>query len=342
MGGDEGLCMLEITGSEIIIYKAAEGPELKVTMDGETVWLNTEEMGLLFGKDIRTIGAHIRHIYEQKELERTKTSLKQANTQKTSIGLNKPTVYYNLDVIISVGYRVNSKRGTQFRIWATQRLRDYIINGFAINEKRLLENQQLKLKELQQANQLFLQVIESRRAEGYEKELLKIITDYTNTWFVLSQYDKGELGIESLPSKKAAVLKYDEALKIITKFKDRLHVKKEAGNLFGQEVGEKFRGILGNIYQTYNEKELYPSLEDKAAHLLYFCVKDHPFVDGNKRIGALMFLLFLVENRYLLNKKGERKINDAALTALALLIAESRPEQKDVMVGLVANLINKK
>ncbi len=327
---------------EVVIYKAQEGPELRVRMDGETVWLSRAQMATLFERDVNTVGEHILNVYKEKELDLDKTSLKQANTGNSGIGSNKPTIFYNLDVIISVGYRVKSKRGTQFRIWATQRLRDYIVQGFVINEKRLLENQQSKLKDLQQANQLFLQVIESRRAEGYEKELLKIITDYTNTWFVLNQYDKGELAIEGVSNRKAVPLEHEQVLKVIAKFKDRLGAKKEAGDLFGQEVGGKFQGVLGSIHQTFGGKELYPSLEEKAAHLLYFCVKDHPFADGNKRIGSLMFLLFLVENHYLLNKKGERKINDAALAALALLIAESKPQQKDVMVRLVINLINRK
>ncbi len=184
--------------------------------------------------------------------------------------------------------------------------------------------------------------MESKRLEGYEKELLNIITDYANTWFVLNQYDKGELSVEDVSKKKAVVLNYPEIQKSIAKFKERLMVKKEAGTLFGQEVGGKFQGVLGSINQTFSGKDLYPSIEEKAAHLLYFAIKDHPFADGNKRIGSLLFLLYLVENRYLLNKRGERKINDSALAALALLIAESKPDQKEVMVKLVVNLINKK
>jgi prophage maintenance system killer protein len=227
-------------------------------------------------------------------------------------------------------------------VWATSRLRDYLLKGYVVNQQRLMENQQAKLKELEQANQLFLQVIESRRAEGYERELLKIITDYTNTWFVLNQYDKGQLRIEGVSSKKTSALNYEEARKSIIKFKSRLVAQQQAGDLFGQEVGEKFQGVLGSINQTFAGRDLYQSLEEKAAHLLYFCIKDHPFADGNKRIGSLMFLLYLVENHYLLNKRGERKVNDSALTALALLIAESKPQQKEVMISLVVNLINKK
>ncbi len=333
--------MEEIKKGEIVIYKSPDGPELQIKMDGETVWLSQAQMVFLFGKDINTINEHIRNIYKEKELIFEKTSFKQANTGKTGIGLNKPTTYYSLDVIISVGYRVKSQRGTQFRIWATQKLRDFIVQGYIINERRLLENQQSKLKELEQANKLFLEVIESRKADGYEKELLKIITDYTNTWFVLNQYDKGELRMEDVTKRKSVPLNYIEVQKAIIKFRGRLEAKNEAGDLFGQEIGGKFQGVLGSIHQTFGGKDLYPSLEEKAAHLLYFSVKDHPFADGNKRIGSLVFLLFLVENHILLNKKGERKVNDTALAALALLIAESKPQQKETMVKLVVNLINK-
>jgi prophage maintenance system killer protein len=334
--------MEEIKKGEIVIYKSPDGPELQIKMDGETVWLSSGQMAVLFEKSVFTINEHIRNIYKEKELVFDKTSLKQANVGKTNIGLNKPTTYYNLDVIISVGYRVKSRRGTQFRIWATQKLRDFIVRGYVVNEHRLLENQQSKLKELEQANKLFLEVIESRKAEGYEKELLKIITDYTNTWFVLNQYDKGELAVEDVTKRKSVPLDYKEVQKAIVKFRDRLMAKKEAGDLFGSEIGGKFQGVLGSINQTFGGKDLYPSLEEKAAYLLYFCVKDHPFTDGNKRIGSLVFLLYLIENHILLSKSGERKVNDTALAALALLIAESKPQQKEVMVNLVVNLINKK
>jgi len=333
----------DTTKGEIVIFKDSQGPEIQVTLEHETVWLSTAQMAQLFQKDERTISAHIRHIYKEKELVRNGTSYKQANTQNTSIGFNKPTNYYNLDLIISVGYRVNSKRGTQFRMWATARLREYLVKGYSINQQRLKENQDAKLKELEQANKLFLQVIESRRAEGYEKELLKIITDYTNTWFVLNEYDKGTLVIESVSKVRARPVHYEQLQKSIAQFKKRLYANKKANDLFGVEVGEKFQALLGSIYQTYDGKDLYPSIDEKAAHLLYFVIKDHPFADGNKRIGSLLFLLYLVENNYLYSiKAGERKINDTALAALALLVAESKPEQKDTMIKLVVNLINRK
>lgn len=333
----------EIKKGEIVIYKAEEGPELEVQMDGETVWLTRLQMANLFERDVNTIGQHIRLIYAEKELDEGKTTLKQGKTVNSGIAMFKPNIYYNLDVIISVGYRVKSKRGTQFRIWATQRLRDYLVKGFSVNENRLKQEHDLQLKELAQTTVLFQNVLESRRAEGYEKDLLKIITDYAHTWALLNKYDKGELNIEGVTKRPPAALDYDELQKYIGVFKKRLALKKEASGLFGQEVGEKFKAVLGNINQTFGGKLLYPSAEERAAHLLYFLVKDHPFADGNKRIGALVFMVYLVQNNSLYSTRtGERKINDNTLTALALLVAESPPAHKDIMVKLVVNLINKK
>lgn len=334
----------ETKKGEIVIYKPDEGqPKLTVEMDGQTVWLTQAQMSELFKKDVKTISTHIRHVYEEKELDREKTSLKKANSRNTRIGLDKPTIYYNLDVIISVGYRVKSKRGTQFRIWATQRLLDYLTKGFAVNEKRLKEEHDLKMKELEKAAGLFQQVLESRKAEGYEKDLLNIITDYAHTWALLNKYDKGELAIEGVSKKAPVVLEHADLTKSIEVFKKRLMTKKEAGSLFGREVGEKFKAVLGNINQTFGGKQLYPSLEEKAAHLLYFLIKDHPFADGNKRIGSLIFMLYLVQNNALYSRKnGERKINDNTLAALSLLVAESKPQDRGMMVNLVVNLINKR
>lgn len=334
--------MTEIKKGEIVIYKAQAGPELAVKLQDETLWLTLNQIARLFGTQKAAISKHIGNIYKTGELSRKTTVSKMETVQVEGARKVKRRLdYYNLDMVISVGYRVNSARATQFRIWATSRLREYLLKGYVLNQQRLVENQQTKLKDLEQANRLFLQLIESRRAEGYEKELLKIITDYTHTWFVLNQYDKGALKVEAVSKKKASALDYAEIQKTIAKFKQRLVNQKQAGELFGQEVGDKLKAVLGSINQTYDGKEVYTSIEEKAAHLLYFAIKDHPFADGNKRIGSLLFLLYLVDNRHFLNKRGERRINDNALAALALLIAESRPEQKEVMIKLIVNLINK-
>jgi prophage maintenance system killer protein len=336
----------ETKKGEIIIYKASEGPQLEVRFEDETVWLNQAEMGELFQKDRDTISEHIQSIYKELELSQNQTTRKfRAVQTEGKKQVEREISYYNLDMIISVGYRVNSKRGTQFRIWATQRLRDYLLQGYTVNKHRLDQLKQehnSQLKELQQTVKLFQNVIEARRTEGYEKEFLNIIVDYANTWTVLHEYDEGKLEISDVSKKASRKLDHAEIQKTIIRFKQRLAAKKEVSDLFGQEVGGKLEAVLGSIYQTYGGKELYPSLEEKAAHLLYFAIKDHPFVDGNKRIGCLLFLLFLIENNFLNNKKGERKVNDTALVALALLVAESKPAQKDVTIKIIVNLINKK
>lgn len=327
---------------EVTIYKDTEGPAVEVSFEGETAWLTQAQMSVLFQRDTSVISRHINNVYKERELDEAKTSLKKANSHNLQIGLNKPTTYYNLDVIISVGYRVKSKRGTQFRIWATQRLRDYLLKGFLVNQERLKEQSQAKLKELEGAVKLLQGAVESHRLEGYEKELLNIITDYTATWVLLNKYDHDEFKIENVTKKSLYKLEYEKAIKAVGQFRGRLLTKKEATELFGVESGGKLQALLGNIEQTWDGSPLYPSLEEKAAHLLYFAIKDHPFVDGNKRIGSLLFLLYLIENRALYNKRGERKLNDNALAALALLIAESKRDQKDIMVRLVVNIINKK
>ncbi len=328
---------------EIVIYKDDNTPEIQVNLVDDTVWLNQAQMAELFGRDSDTIGKHIKNVYKTAELSQNQTTAKFTVVQtEGEKQVKRDITFYNLDMIISVGYRVNSKRGTQFRIWATKHLRDYLLKGYLVNEKRLKENQELKLKELQQAVGLMQHALEAKRLEGYEKELLHIITDYTNTWITLNQFDSGNLTLDQVNHKSALHLDYEEIKKAIERFKTRLIKDKEASNLFGSEVNNKLSSVLASTRQTYGGKDVYPSLDEKAAHLLYFAVKDHPFVDGNKRIGALLFILFLIQNNYLLNKRGERKINDAALTALTLLVAESKPSQKNVMVKLIVNLINKK
>lgn len=343
IGLGKGDSMQEENKNEIVIYKESQGPAIVVKFEGETVWLTLQQMAELFERDKSVVSKHISNIYKESELSKHSTVAKNATVQiEGKRRVEREIEFYNLDMIISVGYRVNSKRGTQFRIWATTRLRDYLLKGYAINKDRLTENKDAKVKELQSAVKLIQTAIQNNKLEGYEKEVLNIITDYASTWTMLYQYDEQKLLPESETKKSVSALDYEKVNKSIERFRARLIKDKQASDLFGKEVGDKLKALLGNVEQTFAKKQLYKSFEEKAAHLLYFAIKDHPFADGNKRIGALMFMLYLIENNRVYNKKGERIINDNALTAIALLIAESKPDQKEVMTKLVASLIAKK
>ena len=321
---------------EIIIYKTPQNEvELKVKLEQETVWLSLDQMALLFDRDKSVISRHIKNIFQEKELEQNSVVAKFATT--AADGKIYQVDYYNLDVIISVGYRVKSQNGVKFRIWASKILKQYLIKGYAINEKRLLEAKN-KFHELQEAV-LFLQKQSQKELlKGQETEILDLLADYSKTLSLLEQYDKGELG-EKEGKKTKFVLQYDDCVKIISELKKELIAKKEAGDLFGQERGGSFGGIIKGLYQTFAKKELYPTIEDKAAHLLYLVIKDHPFSDGNKRSAAFLFVYSLDKSDYLFKKSGERKINDNALTALALLIAESDPKEKETMIKIIKNLV---
>ena len=307
-----------------MIYKSKNGPSLEVRLEEETVWLTQKQMALLFDKGISTINEHIKNIYKEGELEEESTIRKFRIVQhEGGRQVERYIDFYNLDVIISVGYRVKSLRGTQFLIWATKTLKEHLVKGYTINEKRLLQTQD-KLKELQETISLLQDKASHELLAGHEQEILNLLANYSKTLTLLEQYDKEKLST-SKRAKNKFVLNYDDAIDVISKVKNELIQKKEASDLFGKEVGDKFRGILGGIYQSFSKKELYPSLEEKAAHLLYFIIKDHPFVDGNKRIASFLFVYFLDKNNFLYRKNGEKKINDNALTALALLIAISDP-----------------
>lgn len=330
----------EFKKGDIVIYRSKDGPKLEVRLEGDTVWLTQKQMALLFDKGIPTINEHIKNIYKEGELEQDSTIRKFRIVQKEGgRQVERNVDFYNLDVIISVGYRVKSLRGTQFRIWATKTLKDHLLKGYSINEKRLLQSE-TKLKELQETISYLREKTQHELLSGQEKEILNLLSSYSKTLTLLEQYDKEKLTL-SRKEKDRYVLKYEDAKEIIIKIKNDLINKSEASELFGREVENKFKTILGNIYQTFNKKELYPSLEEKAAHLLYFIIKDHPFVDGNKRIGSFLFVYFLDKNNYLYRMTGERKINDNALTILALLIAISHPDEKNKLIKIVTNLIAK-
>ncbi len=328
--------MSEIKRGEIVIYQTPDKKvKIDVSLENETIWLTQAQIALLFGVNRPAVTKHLKNILKEKELdEKSVCSILEHTAQD---GKKYKTQFYNLDAIISVGYRVNSKRATQFRIWATNTLKNYLVKGYAINEKRLLEAQN-KFKELQTAIDFLKKKSGNELMVGQEQEILNLLADYSKTLTLLEQYDTEKIPLAK-QGKGKFVLDYSVAEKIIAGVKKELAEKKEASELFGQDNGEKLKGIVGNIYQTFDKKELYPSIEEKAAHLLYFIIKDHPFVDGNKRIASFLFIYFLDKNNYLYKESGEKKINDNALVALALLIAVSDMSEKEKLIKIITNLL---
>ena len=318
---------------EIIIYQA-ENSSVEVRLDRETVWLNQRQMAELFDTSSDNISLHLKNIYSDEELEKKATTEDFSVVQKEgNRQIQRTLTHYNLDAIISVGYRVNSKRGVRFRQWATNVLRQHLVEGYTVNEKRLAEK---GLCEMEQTIALLSKTLERHETLSDEgKAVLEVVSRYAKSWSLLLKYDEDRLELpkDCHPLRKS--LDYEKAKEALASLKSELMERQEAGDLFGQERDQHLQGILGNIDQTFGGQDLYPSIEEKAAHLLYFVIKDHPFSDGNKRIGSLLFLIFLRENN-LLEQSG---INDNALVALALLIAESNPKQKDLMIRLIINLL---
>lgn len=329
---------------EILLYKAKDGSQqLEVRLEEETVWITQKQMAELFGRDRVAITQHIGNIFREKELEEKLVCKDFLHTTKHGAIKGKTQMaaakYYNLDVIISVGYRVKSKRGTQFRQWATQRLKDHLVKGYTLNEKRLSQLVQ-NMHQLEQAVKVFRQIGDSDKlSESEAKGLLDIITNYTQSFVLLNQFDSNSLPEVKLNENITYEIEYNEAVKAITALKKLLIKKKEASALFGNERDGAFGGILNSVVQTFGGEYLYKSIEEQAAHLLYFIIKNHPFTDGNKRIGAFLFVWFLEKNKHRFKKSGELKINDNALVALALLVAQSNPDDKELMTALIVNLV---
>jgi len=318
--------------NEIIKFMDGE-VEVNVKLKDETIWITQKQMCELFGRDKSVISRHIRNVFKSGELDKNSVVAIFATT--ASDGKVYQVEYYNLDVIISVGYRVNSKKATKFRQWATKILKDYILKGYALNQKKLKEN----FEEFKKEIELLQKTIKNQNIGEIEaKGFLDIITKYAKSWILLNQFDENRLQIPQGKESKF-ILDYDEAVREIEKLKNDLILKKEATELFGMERENSFKGIIRNIYQTFGGVDLLPTIEEKAANLFYYIVKDHPFVDGNKRIGAFMFVLFLNKSNYLYDSEGELKINSNALVSLALLIAHSKPQEKDLIIKLIMNLI---
>lgn len=326
--------------NQIAIYKSGNKKvEINVDINRDTVWLTQKQMSQLFDKTVPTINEHIKNVYKEKELNLKSTIRKFRIVEKEgNRQVAREIDHYNLDVVISVGYRVKSIRGTQFRIWATKTLKQYLVKGYVLNKKRLTE-QQKYLKNLSDSVEIIRSKIKSPMLAGQEEELLGIVKKYIDSIKLLKRYDDRDLETKNLSTKTSFELEYDKVIENVLRFRQELLKQKLASDLFGAENSTKLRGLIGAINQTFDGKDLYPSIEEKAANLLYFVIKDHPFVDGNKRIGSTLFIYFLNKNRYLFKKNGEVKINDRALVALALLVAVSDPKEKETIVKLIINLI---
>jgi prophage maintenance system killer protein len=323
---------------KIILYKTGNNFHLDVKLEDETVWLTPLHMSNLFNKARPTILEHIRNIYKEKELPIKSTCRKFRQVQKEGKRtINRNIDYYNLDVIISVGYRVKSKQGTQFRIWANKVLKEYLIKGYALNEKRLKEQSE-RVKELEQSIEIFKRVSENYQL-GQEdfQGILNVIRDYTYALDILDQYDHQNIKVVKSSRKGNYKINYDNSIELINNLKSKFG----GSSLFGKEKDKSFHSTLSTIYQTFDGKELYPSLEEKAANLLYLAIKNHSFIDGNKRIAASLFLMYLTKNKFLYSSNGVKRIADNALVALCLMIAESNPKEKDIIIKVIINLINK-
>lgn len=319
---------------QIITYRNEGGKAaIEVNLTEETVWLNQAQMGMLFDRDYKTISKHIRNIFKEGELDENSVVANFATT--AADGKTYQVDHYNLDVIISVGYRVKSQRGTNFRIWATQVLRKY-----------LLENAGRRAagKSFEEKYRLLVQTIEVAASTASTKDLtageakgiLQVLHDYAYALDTLDKYDHQRLTIEPKEGGDTEPLTYEEGIRLIAEWR----AWQGAGALFGNEKDDSFKSSLAAIHQTFDGKELYPGIEEKAANLLYFIVKNHSFSDGNKRIAAGLFVYFLDKNKVLYRSDGSKRIGDNALVAITIMIAESKPEEKDIMVKLVVNLIN--
>lgn len=320
--------------NKIEIFQSSNGMiEFNTDIENETIWASLDQIAQLFSRDKSGISRHIKNIFKSGELDENSTVAKIATVQiEGSREVTRDIEYYNLDMIISIGYRVDSKEATQFRKWATSVLKSYLTQGYAINETKITQTKSILNNLKDTINFLTTKDI------GEEKEIISLLKNYTKTLSLLESYDKST--IEDFDGRKTDfILDYKEVKTIIATLKDNLIEKKEASEIFGNEKADELDGIIGNLYQTFGGVELYESIEDKATHLLYLIIKDHPFTDGNKRIASFLFVYFLDKCDYLYKENGEKKINDNALTTLTLLIASSNPNEKDILIKLVKHLL---
>ena len=324
--------------NKIIIYQTEDGQtQIDVHLENETVWLSQAQMAELFQTDRTSIVRHINNIYKSNELDRNSTCAKIAQVQiEGKRAVKRTALLFNLDMIISVGYRVNSKRGVKFRQWANKILKDYLVKGYAINERIRKE----QISELRQLVGMLGRTIQSQSIISSDETnaLFEVVTDYTYALDTLDNYDYERLTIDKTTKKEDFHATYENAMEAISGLREKFG----GSTLFGNEKDDSFKSSIGQIYQTFGGEELYPSVEEKAAMLLYLVTKNHSFSDGNKRIAATLFLWFLHNNGILYRKDGTKRLADKTLVALTLMIAESRTEEKDVMVKVVVNLINQR
>ena len=321
--------------NSIVIYQTEDGQtQIDVRLENDTVWLSLDQMSELFQRDKSTVSRHIRNVFNEGELERESVIANFATTARD--GKVYQVDYFNLDVIISVGYRVKSKRGTAFRIWARKVLKDYVVKGYAVNEKIRRE----QIAELRQLVQMVGRTIQNQQIEQNDENqaLFDIVVDYTYALDTLDDYDYQRLRVGETTQEDKFHATYENAMEAIRALRDKFG----GSSLFGNEKDDSFKSSIGQIYQTFGGEELYPSVEEKAAMLLYLVTKNHSFSDGNKRIAATLFLWFLNNNGILYRPDGTKRLADNTLVALTLMIAESKTEEKDVMVKVVVNLINQK
>ena len=326
-------------GSSIVIFTTDDGQaELNVRLERDTVWLTIEQMGMLFDRDRTVIARHIRNVFKEGELDESLVCAKFAQTKeygrREGFTQTTETRIYNLDVIISVGYRVRSLRGTQFRIWANKVLKEYLIKGYVINQNIKIE----RYNELKDVVRLMSRtlVLQGKVSPNEYDGLFSVINDYVYALDTLDNYDYQSLSVEKTTKTESFRATYENAKLAIEALKEKFG----GSRWFANEKDESFKSSIGQIYQTFDGEDLYPSVEEKAAMLLYLVVKNHSFSDGNKRIAAMLFLWFMEKNGILYGEDGNKRIGDNTLVALTLMIAESKPEEKDVMVKVVVNLIN--
>ncbi len=324
----------------IEIYQSKKGlPSVEVHFSEDTVWLTQQQISELFQTERSVITKHINNIYKTEELKQKSTCAKIAQVQiEGKREVTRKVFFYNLDMFISIGYRVNSKTATQFRIWATNVLKNHLVHGYTINESRLKAQAQ-KYVELQNSvklleNVLSLDEITQEQARG----IIEVVTDYAYALDILDQYDFKTLSLKKTTKKEYYKLNYDESVQLIESLKKQFR----GSDIFGIPKDKSFKSSISAIYQSVGGKDAYPSIEEKAAHLLYFVTKNHSFVDGNKRIAATLFVYFLNQNKILYRKDGSKRLPDTTLIALTVLIAQSKPEEKDTIIKVIVNLINKK